>query len=183
MPKYNLPSMPECTGCGACCGPVQASQRDIQKIRKFVDRKKIKWVDHDDPLVCGFYDPDGQRCRIYSVRPFVCQAFGVITEMKCPLFPKAAKQSLPPRETLLRGWSNPVTDDLLASVFAPDGGERMMIALIETLENFADPVQAEKNLPYIQAERMDLVPEGSQVGFQTEAGKRWWKEFKDARPG
>lgn len=84
--------MADCNGCGACCGPVSCTSKEAQKIAAFVERRKISWQQHDDPLTCGFYDVKRKRCRIYSVRPFACRAFGVVTEMK---------QSLPARDAAL----------------------------------------------------------------------------------
>lgn len=145
--------MADCNGCGACCGPVSCTPKEAQKIAKFVERRKITWQEHDDPLTCGFYDVERKRCRIYSVRPWPCRAFGVITEMKCPLFPKAAKQSLPARDAVVLGLMHP-GDRLLSMHFADDEGKRQFEAMLDLMFNKGI---AERAITEWRAEQMGLA--------------------------
>jgi Fe-S-cluster containining protein len=145
--------MPECNGCGACCGPASCTDAEARKIARFIERKKIEWVEHEDPLTCGFYDIERKRCRIYSVRPFPCRAFGVVKEMGCPLFPKAAKQSLPPRDAAQLGLMAPL-DLLLSMRFAPDGGQRQFD---EIARIFEEEHTSERALTEYRAEKAGLA--------------------------
>jgi uncharacterized protein len=68
-------------GCGACCGPVPVTQHEVDRIKRYVAKNNIVPVKRDGPFVCPFFD--GNKCGIHVVRPFMCQAFGHTSEMKC----------------------------------------------------------------------------------------------------
>ena len=121
----SFPSMPECNDCGDCCGPVRVRPAEARKIRALMERRKVQWVDHEDPLTCGFYQ--GGLCRVYTVRPAACQMYGVTVEMTCPHFPQAAKMSFPAKAAIKSGLMD-ANDPTLHEVFAPDGGARMRAA-------------------------------------------------------
>ncbi|KKM67134.1 hypothetical protein LCGC14_1474210 [marine sediment metagenome] len=133
--KITIPSMPSCTGCGDCCGPVAATPKEIKKIAHKVKKKRIKWIPHAlDPAKCGFFrfSDDGKSgsCTIYSVRPWSCQAFGVLKEMPCDFFPEAVRISIPADEAVKRRLLPPYSESaLLSSHFAPDHGDRQINAL------------------------------------------------------
>jgi Fe-S-cluster containining protein len=117
--------MPDCNNCGDCCGPVKARPAEIRKIGELIKRRKVQWVEHDDPLTCGFYQ--GGLCRVYTVRPAACQLYGVTVEMTCPHFPGSVKMSFPAKAAIASGLMDP-NDQTLAEAFAPDGGARMLAA-------------------------------------------------------
>lgn len=121
-----FPAMPSCTNCGDCCGPVTATLPEVLRIRNYVKRNKVEWVEHEDAATCGFYQ--NQRCAIYEARPTACRMYGVVREMPCPYFPDAVKMSLPAKDALAKGMMHP-DDTILACYFAADGGERMVNAL------------------------------------------------------
>ena len=104
MPRRtDLPPMPLCNGCGACCGPVTARPEEVKRIRKYVRENSIEWlVEPVEPdtisFACGFLrkqDDGSYQCAVHPVRPWTCRAFGVIKEMPCPLFPEAVVESFP----------------------------------------------------------------------------------------
>jgi hypothetical protein len=126
-----FPKMPACTSCGDCCGPVRARPAEIRKIRALMERRQVEWIEHEDPLTCGFYV--GGLCRVYTARPAACQMYGVTVEMSCPHFPESVKMSFPARAAIASGLMHP-EDQILAQAFAPDGGARMLAAF-DTLPN------------------------------------------------
>lgn len=97
----SFPAMPDCNDCGDCCGPVKARPAEIRKIRALMERRNVQWVEHDDPLTCGFYQ--GGLCRVYTARPASCRMYGVTVEMSCPHFPQAVKLSFPARAAITSG--------------------------------------------------------------------------------
>ena len=87
-----------CSSCTAlCCGPVALSRDRLEKIFAYLrtmpkaERKRLAKQKRDS-LDCGFLDKANHRCSIYPVRPWVCETFGRVKGMKCPmtLFPVAA---------------------------------------------------------------------------------------------
>jgi hypothetical protein len=107
--KTDLPAMPSCNGCGACCGPVTARPEEVKRIKRFVEGNGVTWQadaveEGTISFACGFLRPqaDGTyQCAVHSVRPWACRAFGVIEEMPCPLFPEAAVASVPRHKAVL----------------------------------------------------------------------------------
>jgi Fe-S-cluster containining protein len=80
-----------CSACtGLCCGPVGLSEARMDKIRAHVktmprrERRRLA-VQRRDALDCGFLDMESHTCAIYPVRPFVCEAFGRVQGMVCPV--------------------------------------------------------------------------------------------------
>lgn len=114
-----------------------ATTGEMAKIRKLAGRRKIAWTVHADALTCGFYAEEQRRCRIYSVRPFACRAYGVVAEMACPFYPKATRISLPARDAFRRGLVGE-GNKLLVEEFG-DGGEALQQALEQrvAVESFA----------------------------------------------
>jgi hypothetical protein len=108
--------MPECDGCGDCCGPVQASTQETIKIAAFIARRGLRWKEDGNPLTCGFFDNTEQRCRIYSVRPISCRMYGVVKEMACPHYPQAVRVSFPARAAIRCGVAG-IRSPLLAQSF------------------------------------------------------------------
>lgn len=90
----------QCTGCGHCCtggknyyvAATRAEQRRIQKFLKigwaWFRRRYVVRVDaHTEGLTmaggaCAFLD--GQRCRIYNVRPAQCRTYPFWPELADP---------------------------------------------------------------------------------------------------
>ncbi len=97
-PLWAMAEMPECDRCGRCCGPVPVSQDELVDIREYCQRKGVRWIDRG-LLVCGFLSQEN-RCRIYEVRPLLCRLYGVITGLRCPVFPAAAQMRVDHDEVL-----------------------------------------------------------------------------------
>ena len=87
----SLPSMPECDGCGRCCGPVGVGWEEKEAIDEYCAAHDIVWVDRG-VLECGYLDEEN-RCRIYEVRPLICRMYGVTVDLPCPLHPEVARLS------------------------------------------------------------------------------------------
>ena len=106
--RTDLPDMPLCNGCGACCGPVSARPDEIKRIKRYTKDHDIEWKapelqEGTISFACGFLRPqdDGSfNCAIHAVRPWLCRAFGVIDEMPCPVFPEAPTISFPSRNSV-----------------------------------------------------------------------------------
>ncbi|WP_422445997.1 YkgJ family cysteine cluster protein [Thermoanaerobacterium sp. DL9XJH110] len=78
----------KCHNCGECCGPVMATEKEIEKIRKYVRdmpkeyKEKLK-NQEKAILTCPYRDIENKRCAIYPVRPTICRMFGVVKGMQC----------------------------------------------------------------------------------------------------
>ena len=127
MPRRtDLPPMPLCNGCGACCGPVSARLDEAKRIRKYIRENDVAWVvPASEPgtvdVACGFLrkQEDGTyRCAVHPVRPWSCRAFGVIEEMPCPFFPEAVVTSFPSQKAQLLHLVD-VADKYLGEYFEP----------------------------------------------------------------
>jgi hypothetical protein len=124
--RTDLPEMPLCNGCGACCGPVTARPDEVKRIRRYVEDNDVVWL--AEPIAentvsfgCGFLrkqDDETLTCAIHPVRPWACRAFGVIKEMACPLFPEAAIISVPRQQATSLHLIDP-TDKYLGEHFEP----------------------------------------------------------------
>jgi Fe-S-cluster containining protein len=128
MPRRtDLPAMPLCNGCGACCGPVTARPEEVKRIRQYIKEKGVDWEpppieENTLSFACGFLrkqDDGSYQCAVHSVRPWTCRAFGVIEEMQCPLFPEAAVTSIPREKAVLLRLIDP-TDKYLGEYFEAD---------------------------------------------------------------
>ena len=74
-----------CSGCGMCCSnQIPMSDKEIQRIRKYVRQHNIRphqinlpLVNHTIDATCPFLNMDAKtdRCNIYPVRPFICRMF------------------------------------------------------------------------------------------------------------
>ncbi len=83
---YNYFKNGKCSECGNCCSRFLAlNQREINTIRKYIERHGIKQQKHAQfmyaqPVIdftCPFLDdakPD-HKCTIYEVRPLICREF------------------------------------------------------------------------------------------------------------
>lgn len=73
----------ECSGCGQCCSNfLPISGKEIKKIRRYIQKKKITEQKHIVPTVgptvdwtCPFRDNTSRKCVIYQVRPAICRDF------------------------------------------------------------------------------------------------------------
>jgi Fe-S-cluster containining protein len=112
-PLIIIPDMPQCDGCGRCCGPVGCTAREADRIAAWMIERDIVWKARDW-ITCGFLGTD-KRCAIYPVRPITCQLYGVIHEMPCPFFPEASRMSMPADRLVELGYDP--EGPLLAQVF------------------------------------------------------------------
>lgn len=71
----------ECSRCGKCCQAILTiSDKEIQKIKSYIGKRKIKPINHHSLMstefvdVCPFLD-ENNNCLIYPVRPEVCRKF------------------------------------------------------------------------------------------------------------
>ena len=72
----------ECSRCGNCCGLfIPFDDEDITRIKKYVQEHSIEQTNRINVLTgvfdahCCFYDTVNKVCKIYPVRPYVCQDF------------------------------------------------------------------------------------------------------------
>lgn len=82
---YDLTDNGKCTQCGECCSNfLPVSKREIEEIKRYIKKRKVKERKHFLPLVnpqidatCPFLriDRKTERCNIYSVRPAICRWF------------------------------------------------------------------------------------------------------------
>lgn len=70
-----------CSNCGLCCQAILTiSEKEIQKIKSYIGKNKIKpinrhsIVDKEFIDICPFLDQQN-KCLIYPVRPEVCKRF------------------------------------------------------------------------------------------------------------
>lgn len=95
--------MPQCDGCGRCCGPVGITHDEYRVIKDYCSANGIGWAERG-LSVCGFLD-ENNRCRIYEVRPLLCRMYGITMELPCPQHPEAVRTSFPPEEAQRYGLS------------------------------------------------------------------------------
>lgn len=82
---YNYTENGKCSGCGNCCSDLlPMSQKEVDVIRRYIKKHKIKECKHLLPvakpaldMTCPFLDTDkkSEKCRIYPVRPEICKQF------------------------------------------------------------------------------------------------------------
>lgn len=82
---YNFTKDGKCSSCGNCCSNLlPMSDREIERIRRYIKRNHIKEQKHFIPLknqtldlTCPFLDLNGgdKKCVIYEVRPMICKCF------------------------------------------------------------------------------------------------------------
>lgn len=70
----------QCSKCGQCCTPLLPITRHEEKvIRSYIKENNIKPEDYEMGnsvnLQCCFYDRKNKCCKIYKVRPKICQSF------------------------------------------------------------------------------------------------------------
>jgi len=161
--KTDLPSMPLCNGCGACCGPVTARPEEVKRIKRFVEDNNVKWQadaveEGTISFACGFLRPqdDGSyQCAVHSVRPWACRAFGVIKEMPCPLFPEAAVASVPRQQAVLLRLIDPedkylgehFEEGYLRRIGGRGGGVALHAMAAEALRNQAMEASRQQQRP------------------------------------
>ena len=84
----------ETAECGAkCCSNILLlTQKEIDRIRNYVRRNKIKPFNRNNVLkqeyvdVCPFLNPETLRCSIYSKKPYICEHF------TCNIYKKGEKR-------------------------------------------------------------------------------------------
>lgn len=70
-----------CSHCGECCKDIiLADYNELRKIKKYVERHKIKPQPHPlasntVDMTCPFLNWDTRECAIYEVRPQICREF------------------------------------------------------------------------------------------------------------
>lgn len=81
----NIPKHKGCQNCGQCCGPVPASKREIENIRKHIanNPEVLNRVGIPNSLTCIFRSEKEKKCLIYPVRPLVCRLMGVAEGLVC----------------------------------------------------------------------------------------------------
>lgn len=73
----------KCSNCGNCCSDfLPISQREINKIKDYIKKHKIKEQKKMIPaavpvidLTCPFRSESQKKCMIYEVRPLICMDF------------------------------------------------------------------------------------------------------------
>ena len=74
--------MKTCNNCGRCCANIlMLSQNEINIIKDYIKKYDIvptnlnKVFDIEQQNICPFRDIDNKKCKIYKVRPSICQSF------------------------------------------------------------------------------------------------------------
>lgn len=77
-----------CTECSAkCAGPIQVWREEYETLRQAAEALGLAWPPHEPASefnVCPFLDAGG-LCTVYSARPLVCRAFGLVPWLPCTL--------------------------------------------------------------------------------------------------
>lgn len=73
-----IPDVPQCRGCGECCGPAPHLHAERRIIEQYCAESNITLPDkHNEQFLCPALD-DINRCRIYPARPTVCRLMGTL---------------------------------------------------------------------------------------------------------
>lgn len=74
-----------CSNCGSCCTNfIPVTDAEISRIKKFIRKHDIRPCSHGfeaplrDPaidMICPFRDDEKKTCRIYEVRPAICEGY------------------------------------------------------------------------------------------------------------
>ena len=74
--------MKTCNNCGRCCANVlMLSQNEINIIKDYIKKYDIvptnlnQVFDIEQQNICPFRDINNKKCKIYKVRPSICQSF------------------------------------------------------------------------------------------------------------
>jgi hypothetical protein len=74
-----LPKM-DCKGlCSACCGPIEMSLVERERLERAAGRPCTT----DGRLTCSLLTVAG-RCSAYDERPMICRLWGLVETMPCP---------------------------------------------------------------------------------------------------
>lgn len=69
-----------CKGqCQECCGPIQMSRVEWDRIKGRVGHSPRART-----LTCPLLILSSGRCKVYAVRPMICRLWGVVEDMRCP---------------------------------------------------------------------------------------------------
>ena len=80
LPMLKMPAMRCDDGCGACCGIVLCREDEYQAVEAYARENGI--IPKAQGVTCPFFQ--GGTCKVYPVRPFVCQLFGHSKKLPCP---------------------------------------------------------------------------------------------------
>ena len=71
-----------CANCGKCCANfLMLSKKEVSQIKEYIKLHNIQptnfnmVLDQEQQNICPFRDIDNKRCKIYEVRPSICQTF------------------------------------------------------------------------------------------------------------
>ena len=74
--------MKTCNNCGRCCANIlMLSQNEINIIKNYIKKYNIvptnlnQVFDIEQQNICPFRDINNKKCKIYKVRPSICQSF------------------------------------------------------------------------------------------------------------
>ena len=74
--------MKTCNNCGRCCANIlMLSQNEINIIKDYIKKYNIvptnlnQVFDIEQQNTCPFRDINNKKCKIYKVRPSICQSF------------------------------------------------------------------------------------------------------------
>lgn len=103
---YNYTVDGKCSSCGNCCSNMlPLSRKEIEIIKKYVKRHRVKECKHVPPVVgknydmiCPFRDNKNRICTIYPVRPEICKKFICDSEKRAKKDRKLMRQT---REVVL----------------------------------------------------------------------------------
>ncbi|MGD9518310.1 MAG: YkgJ family cysteine cluster protein [Armatimonadota bacterium] len=99
---YALLICPECDGCTKCAvkcaGPIPLWREEAEALARLAAEQGLvtsvrRPIGEDDP--CPFLDTQTRLCQVYTARPLICRAFGLVPWLPCPAREKEAKAKAP----------------------------------------------------------------------------------------
>lgn len=76
----NMTKNGKCSSCGNCCTSIlPVSKEELKRITAYVKKRRIKKTEANKEvtldMTCPFRDNEKRICRIYEVRPKICEVF------------------------------------------------------------------------------------------------------------
>jgi Fe-S-cluster containining protein len=77
-----IPQIPDCTGyCVASCGPIFMFTGEWDRVQRSLGGSAPRM--RPGSLICPMLSSTG-RCKVYSVRPYICRLWGTTEALACP---------------------------------------------------------------------------------------------------
>lgn len=107
--KIDFDTVPCVKGCSLCCGPFPLSQKELTRIRDYLEplgrnmpnlipglNLPVEW-EASQSLNCAFLKDS--RCTVYPVRPLICRGMGAVNSeaLICHAHKVRSKNLMPKR--------------------------------------------------------------------------------------